>query len=227
MPAGTLASPDSQGHGGCDHGQARQLGKCRHAGAGGTIIRCLSGHRCSDPCCCTARNKLKTVAPAVVLYPPRNTASNVALRAFPARVPAARSRIQNMNVNPFVPGHYAGARFCCTGATVTGGRTGVRWKSLDKFWALPLGLRVCPQGTTGVEGSFRGCALRCSPEPNLHPLILSGAEEFSIIFIQAIVFLEAGPSTPPHCAPLKPPRRRVATPPTSSSARESLLRRTA
>jgi hypothetical protein len=168
MPAGTLAPAESQCHGGCDHGQARQLSKCRHAGADGTIIRGLSSHRCSDPCCSTARNKLKTVAPAVVLYPPRNTAPNVALRAFPARVPAARSRIQNMNVNPFVLGHYAEVRFCFTGATVTGGRTGVLWKSLDKFWALPLGLRVCPQGTTGERGSFGGCALRLPVEPRLH-----------------------------------------------------------
>ena len=93
-----------------------------------------------------------------------------------------------MNVNPFVPGHYAEARFCCTGATVTGGRTGVLWKSLDKFWALPLGLRVCPQGTTGERGSFGGCAWRYSPEPNLHPLILSGAEEFSEILRRAHFF---------------------------------------
>jgi hypothetical protein len=148
----------------------------------------------------------------VVLYPPRNTTPNVTLSAFPARVPAPRSRIQNPNVNPFVLGHYAeartrksmirapfrelhgphkepiasplhtaypsatnlsarrlvvnlepfgllmrtaGARFCCTGATVTGGRTGVLLKSSDTFWALTFRCAGMPARNYRGEGILR------------------------------------------------------------------------
>jgi hypothetical protein len=111
VPAGALSLAETQEHARCDHRQVRQLRKLRHAGVRRPIISGLSGHRCSDDCCDSAAlNKLKTVAPAVVLYPPRNTTPYVTLSALPARVPAPRSWIHNPNVNPFVPGHYAEAR---------------------------------------------------------------------------------------------------------------------
>ena len=83
-----------------------------------------------------------------------------------------------IKLEPFgLPMRRDGARFCCSGATVTGGRTGVLWKSLDKFWALPLGLRVYPQGTTGERESFGGCALRLPVEPRLHRKYTQDAEK--------------------------------------------------
>jgi len=103
MSAGTLASADSQGHTGHDHGEVRQLRDLCHAGVGGAIISGLSGHRRTDDCRNrTVREKLKTVAPAVVLDPPRMTAPNVTLSAFPAGVSPPRSWIQNPNVYSFV-----------------------------------------------------------------------------------------------------------------------------
>ena len=103
LSAGAPAPSESHGYGGRDHGQVRHFRELRHAGVGGTIISGLSGHRCSDDCCnSAARNKLQTVAPAVVLYPPRMTTPNVTLSAFPARISPPRSWIQNPNVYSFV-----------------------------------------------------------------------------------------------------------------------------
>jgi hypothetical protein len=50
MSAGTLASANSQGNTGHDHGQVRQLSKLSHAGVGGAIISGLSGYRRTDDC---------------------------------------------------------------------------------------------------------------------------------------------------------------------------------
>jgi hypothetical protein len=105
-----LPPPHSQCNAGRNHRQVRKFRKSGYAEVSGTIVSGLSGHRChrcsDDACDRTNRNKLKTVAAAAVLYPPRRTTLNVSMSAFPARVPAPGDWIQDPNINPFMLGHY-------------------------------------------------------------------------------------------------------------------------